>query len=1129
MKRASFIALFVAVLFLLPMLTQVGDPTIVESSVITPMRKTSTNAEGGLPYSGSGAARTATLKGLVTNETAGPLHIDSASSGFGSVGLPVGWTGTDLRVDIPHSSMWLDNDPINNDLDDYHTERWLDAGYDGETLQVPDNWTLIKLDPSSSGHPEHGVFEMNSYSSNGVGGSRGWRFDAQYSASDTLASTDEIYFSQMINIPRRALYSVHITFLYNVTINTDLQNQTYVFVRLGDYETKLYVHESGRTRNAWLVGDVVIPWSAYENVTTPESLPFDIGIGTDLSGIQASGYDSFTYIDDVYLDFEVSPFPEQVNLKANNTAIGGMTPGSVSPYVPVSVNRDCTDNPTTGIDLNGIFNDGRLAIAATGTGYASWESGFQFPLSIPQGAIITSAYVEVESATTASNLVDMRVHASDEDTVAAFTTGTPHLEDRFDWVNTSIDWDITQWTANSRYSSPDITRLVQKVVSRSGWSTGNYICIMLEYMYSSSYDQPLYIKGSSDYVEADLARLYVNYMIPQEDTVSLSGSWSGSNTVTVEFTTNSSADVMIEPSLYLNVTDTIDTLDNEQNTGTSFSVANNSLAYWTANVLISPPSGITDVNMSLSKASDWTFQNATDPNSADRSSAVTASSTELTMPSTAIDTYGIWTFVLSTTNGASNFQMGIGAGSYGSTAIFNVGDSAKFEGTAEIIGGSAMRLLLTDPSGQLFYASDDTTQGGSGDFEWTGITVTSTWDAGVWYADVNFNDTAGANPTEVGTYQRAFIVKHDTSLTLQSPGDAVSDQLSVRVAGEMLYVEVQLMDDDNSQVVTGATVTMNWTVSGSPSDVTLEDYGAGDYGVALNTSDLGDAKRWRIKIDSYHSYYNNATTYFDLDLFHGTELTYTSLTTTPIELDSTVTLVYRDAYDNAPIIGATIAFANGTLANVVAEGGGQYNLSVNTGSLGLGDHWYIFNASKPGSLVEMASTNITFTIRKHYTFVTVIGELVTPHGETTPVTVVITDLDTGAELSSTSSITSWSFTSSYSPVTEAPPADFDVTLTTAAWSLGPETVTLSVVMGGIYENPSNYQFDVEIRKHYTSVSVTGGLITPHGQTTPITVMITDLDTGANLGITTDVSSWSFTSSYSSVIETTPTDFDVTLT
>jgi hypothetical protein len=72
---------------------------------------------------------------------------------------------------------------------------WLGLGDDANTLQVPDNWTLIKLDPSGSSHPEHGVFEMNS-DSNGVGGSRGWRFDAEYAAGVTLASTDEIYFTR---------------------------------------------------------------------------------------------------------------------------------------------------------------------------------------------------------------------------------------------------------------------------------------------------------------------------------------------------------------------------------------------------------------------------------------------------------------------------------------------------------------------------------------------------------------------------------------------------------------------------------------------------------------------------------------------------------------------------------------------------------------------------------------------------------------------------------------------------------------------------------------------------------------------------------------------------------------------
>ncbi|MHA1588025.1 MAG: hypothetical protein ACTSV9_04515, partial [Candidatus Thorarchaeota archaeon] len=452
MKRASIIALFVTVLFLLPALIHVGDPTIVESSGITPMRNTSINAEGGTLYSGSGAARTATLKGLTTNETTGPLHIDSSSSGFGSVYLPTGWTGTNLRVDIPHSFMWVDRDPINNDLNDYHDERWLGMGYDSSTVQVPDDWTLIKQEASGSPHPEHGTFEVNS-DSNGVGGSRGWRFDAEYSGGTTLASTDEIYFSQMINIPQRALYSVHVTFLYYVTAATDLQNQTYVFVRFGDYETKLYVHESGRTTDAWLVGDVVIPWSAYEYVMTPESLPFDIGIGTDLSGSQASGYNSYTYIDEIYMDFEVSPFPEQVNLKANNTAIGGMTSGSVSPYVPNDANRDCVDDPSAGVDLDGYSDNGALSVGVSAS-YDTWETGFQFSLSIPQGAIITSAYIEVEAVTTTSNYVDMRLYASDEDTDTAFSRGTPHLGDLFDWVNTSVDWDVTGWDADTRYSSP---------------------------------------------------------------------------------------------------------------------------------------------------------------------------------------------------------------------------------------------------------------------------------------------------------------------------------------------------------------------------------------------------------------------------------------------------------------------------------------------------------------------------------------------------------------------------------------------------------------------------------------------------------------------------------------------------
>ncbi|MHA2143485.1 MAG: LamG-like jellyroll fold domain-containing protein, partial [Candidatus Thorarchaeota archaeon] len=206
--------------------------------------------------------------------------------------------------------------------------------------------------------------------------------------------------------------------------------------------------------------------------------------------------------------------------------------------------------------------------------------------------------------------------------------------------------------------------------------------------------------------------------------------------------------------------------------------------------------------------------------------------------------------------------------------------------------------------------------------------------AGMWTALVRYNDSGSDVNYMVGAYERNFIIRHDVSLSLQSPGDAASSGVSVRLAGEMLHVEVELTDDDaSSQPVNGATVTMNWTDTGNPTEVTLADYGTGVYGVALNTSDLATAGSWRIDIQSSHEYYNDASTSFDLKLYHKTILKFQWLTTTPVGLDTTLTLVYTSAFDGTPIEDATISFANGTEITPDWQGGGMYNITLGSASL----------------------------------------------------------------------------------------------------------------------------------------------------------------------------------------------------
>ncbi|MFW9887560.1 MAG: LamG-like jellyroll fold domain-containing protein, partial [Candidatus Thorarchaeota archaeon] len=396
--------------------------------------------------------------------------------------------------------------------------------------------------------------------------------------------------------------------------------------------------------------------------------------------------------------------------------------------------------------------------------------------------------------------------------------------------------------------------------------------------------------------------------------------------------------------------------------------------------------------------------------------------------------------------------------------------------------------------------------------------------AGLWTASLHYNDSGVSVDHRVGQYQREFIVQHDSSLTIDEPTG-----IATMVAGDLLYIAASLTDSVTSNFVSGATVAANWTDAGTPTIVTLEDYGDGRYGRVLNTSELGDNRRWRIDIQSFHPYYNNASAFFNLDLTHDTKLTYDSLTTTPVGWRLEVSLLFEDAFDGSPISGATIKFSNGTPAYVISASNGRYNLSLSSVGLGRGAHTYSFVAESPTSYLSDGSVDVTFTIRAHYTAVSVSGDFILPFGEDTPLKIRLIDLD-NQTIIPIGSVSAFTFTPTiYGVQSDTSPSDYLFTLLTNSWTLtSSESVTLSVTMSDSnYFAPDDHIFGIEIRAHYTSISVSGVLDKPLGNSTPLTVILTDLDTGSQVVIG-NVDSFSFASSYGTQVENSPSSFDVTL-
>ena len=66
-------------------------------------------------------------------------------------------------------------------------------------------------------------------------------------------------------------------------------------------------------------------------------------------------------------------------------------------------------------------------------------------------------------------------------------------------------------------------------------------------------------------------------------------------------------------------------------------------------------------------------------------------------------------------------------------------------------------------------------------------TINSTFSAGLWTATVYYNDTGTSVNNRTGIYERNFIVKHDTTLTLVSPGDAAALEIISAISAFQSY------------------------------------------------------------------------------------------------------------------------------------------------------------------------------------------------------------------------------------------------------------------------------------------------------------------------------------------------------
>lgn len=170
-----------------------------------------------------------------------------------------------------------------------------------------------------------------------------------------------------------------------------------------------------------------------------------------------------------------------------NYIFGGATNTNLSTYacsVPGTVNQQ-VGNSTDDAEQNA----GTGAVSVTGTDLElTADGGTQqvigmrfFDLKIPRGATITNAYLEFtprSDQTVNTGNPSITIRAQDADNAATFSTTANDVSSR-PVTSASVTWTPANWTVGTLAQTNSISSLVQAVVNRAGWASGNSMAFVM--------------------------------------------------------------------------------------------------------------------------------------------------------------------------------------------------------------------------------------------------------------------------------------------------------------------------------------------------------------------------------------------------------------------------------------------------------------------------------------------------------------------------------------------------------------------------------------------------------------------------------------------------------------------------
>jgi hypothetical protein len=210
------------------------------------------------------------------------------------------------------------------------------------------------------------------------------------------------------------------------------------------------------------------PAVAWSKVSGPGEVTFGDATSVDTSaGFSAAG----TYVLRLTADDGALTAGDDVTIVANAPSTGGTLDKRVA-----ARSDDAEEAASGSIDLSS--SDLEFVTDKT----VQQTVGIRFTgLAIPPGATITSASIQLTADEAQSVSTSLSIRAQASDTAPTFTTATGNLSSR-PRTTAAVGWSPAPWTvgaAGADQRTPDLTAVVQEVVSRPGWASGNALAFLV--------------------------------------------------------------------------------------------------------------------------------------------------------------------------------------------------------------------------------------------------------------------------------------------------------------------------------------------------------------------------------------------------------------------------------------------------------------------------------------------------------------------------------------------------------------------------------------------------------------------------------------------------------------------------